>query len=446
MRAGQAGASHSVTPVRLRPYGDTEVNFPEPVSQHVISRGLRPCVVPPRENRRGAATALETAQTTWDHLRSRGGARLPGYCAGAAPPTVTCDPVLAQHGGVQGSGGGKAGGDPRVRAASRPVAAALRRTGALLARGPPRLRAAPRAPGCSGERTGAPGEIGTWGRGGRAPRSAFPPSLPAVGSSAPTPSLGYPALPRPRSRPLPTLEAIGRPADPLTLVTGPPSPQVLSGCGVYDGTELHEASSILVHLSRGGAEVQIFAPDVPQMHVIDHIKGQPSEGETRNVLTESARIARGKITDLAKLTAVNHDAAIFPGGFGAAKNLSTFAVDGGTCKVNRDVERVLKEFHQAGKPIGLCCIAPVLAAKVLRGVEVTVGHEQEEGGKWPHAGTAEVIKALGAKHCVMGVTEAHVDQKNKVVTTPAFMCDTALHHIHDGIGAMVRKVLELSGR
>ncbi|OWK05737.1 hypothetical protein Celaphus_00012841 [Cervus elaphus hippelaphus] len=109
---------------------------------------------------------------------------------------------------------------------------------------------------------------------------------------------------------------------------------------------------ILVHLSRGGAEVQIFAPDVPQMHVIDHIKGQPSEGETRNVLTESARIARGKITDLAKLTAVNHDAAIFPGGFGAAKNLSTFAVDGGTCKVNRDVERVLKEFHQAGKPIG----------------------------------------------------------------------------------------------
>ncbi|ELR47731.1 ES1 protein-like protein, mitochondrial [Bos mutus] len=237
---------------------------------------------------------------------------------------------------------------------------------------------------------------------------------------------------------------------------GPRVAVVLSGCGVYDGTELHEASSILVHLSRGGAEVQIFAPDVPQMHVIDHIKGQPSEGETRNVLTESARIARGKITDLAKLTAVNHDAAIFPGGFGAAKNLSTFAVDGGTCKVNRDVERVLKEFHQAGKPIGLCCIAPVLAAKVLRGVEVTVGHEQEEGGKWPHAGTAEVIKALGAKHYHPGpacgcfsitcVHEAHVDQKNKVVTTPAFMCDTALHHIHDGIGAMVRKVLELAGR
>uniref|UniRef100_A0A8D2DTJ0 Glutamine amidotransferase class 1 domain containing 3 n=1 Tax=Sciurus vulgaris TaxID=55149 RepID=A0A8D2DTJ0_SCIVU len=190
---------------------------------------------------------------------------------------------------------------------------------------------------------------------------------------------------------------------------------VLSGCGVYDGTEIHEASAILVHLSRGGAEVQIFAPDVRQMHVIDHTKGQPSESEGRNVLTESARIARGKISDLAQLSAANHDAAIFPGGFGAAKNL-------------------------------LCCIAPVLAAKVLRGVEVTVGHEQEEGGKWPYAGTAEAIKALGAKHCVKGVTEAHVDQKNKVVTTPAFMCETALHHIYDGIGAMVKEVLELTGK
>uniref|UniRef100_A0A8C0SKY2 Glutamine amidotransferase class 1 domain containing 3 n=1 Tax=Canis lupus familiaris TaxID=9615 RepID=A0A8C0SKY2_CANLF len=190
---------------------------------------------------------------------------------------------------------------------------------------------------------------------------------------------------------------------------------VLSGCGVYDGTELQEAAAVLVHLSRGGAEVQTFAPDIPQMHVVDHTKGQPSESESRNVLTESARITRGKITDLARLSAANHDAAIFPGGFGAAKNL-------------------------------LCCIASVLAAKVLHGVEVTVGHEQEEGGRWPYAGTAEAIKALGAKHCVKEVTEAHVDKKNKVVTTPAFMCETELHHVHDGIGAMVKKVLELCAK
>ncbi|KAG7261938.1 hypothetical protein CRUP_006997 [Coryphaenoides rupestris] len=182
----------------------------------------------------------------------------------------------------------------------------------------------------------------------------------------------------------------------------------------------------------------MFAPDVPQMHVIDHQKGQPAE-ESRNVLSESARVARGNITDLAKLSVRNHDAIIFPGGFGAAKNLSTFAVDGPDCKVNEDVERVLKDFHKAGKPIGLCCIAPVLAAKLLPGVEVTVGHEEEEGGRWPYAGTAGAIKALGAKH-------SHVDQKNKVVTSPAFMCETQLHLIFDGIGAMVGHVLKLTGK
>ncbi|XP_064183790.1 glutamine amidotransferase-like class 1 domain-containing protein 3, mitochondrial isoform X2 [Anguilla rostrata] len=190
---------------------------------------------------------------------------------------------------------------------------------------------------------------------------------------------------------------------------------VLSGCGVYDGTEIHEASAILVHLSRGGADTQMYAPNIFQMHVIDHSKGQPAEKESRNVLSESARIARGNIADLAQLNASNHDAVIFPGGFGAAKNL-------------------------------LCCISPVLAAKVLPGVEVTVGHEEEEGGKWPYAGTAQAITALGAKHCVKEVTEVHVDQKNKVVTSPAFMCETKLHLIFDGIGAMVKEVLRLSGK
>ncbi|XP_059896015.1 glutamine amidotransferase-like class 1 domain-containing protein 3, mitochondrial isoform X2 [Gadus macrocephalus] len=180
---------------------------------------------------------------------------------------------------------------------------------------------------------------------------------------------------------------------------------VLSGCGVFDGTEIHEASAILVHLSRGGAEVQMFAPDVAQMHVIDHQKGQPAE-ESR----------------------------------------STFAVDGSDFKVNEDVERVLKDFHKAGKPIGLCCISPVLAAKLLPGVEVTVGHEEEQGGRWPYAGTAQAIKALGAKHCVKDPHEAHVDHKNKVVTTPAYMCETKLHLIFDGIGAMVTNVLKLSGK
>ncbi|XP_036601067.1 glutamine amidotransferase-like class 1 domain-containing protein 3A, mitochondrial [Trichosurus vulpecula] len=249
---------------------------------------------------------------------------------------------------------------------------------------------------------------------------------------------------------LPWLRAGGQRLLPLAAFHGSarcPGPKVavvLSGCGVFDGSEIHEASAILVHLSREGAEVKMYAPDVPQMHVIDHTKGQPTENEKRNVLVESARIARGKITDLSELRSKDYDAVIFPGGFGVAKNLCTFAVDGKDCKVNKDVERILNQFHKEGKPIGLCCISPVLVAKVLKGTEVTVGHEHEEDGKWPYCGTAEAIKALGAKHCVKEVTEAHVDVKNKVVTTPAFMCETALHLIFDGLGVMVQNVLKLT--
>ncbi|XP_063301847.1 glutamine amidotransferase-like class 1 domain-containing protein 3, mitochondrial [Pelobates fuscus] len=218
---------------------------------------------------------------------------------------------------------------------------------------------------------------------------------------------------------------------------------VLSGCGVYDGSEIHEASAILVHLSRAGANVKIFAPDTSQMHVIDHSKGQPTQ-ESRNVLVESARIARGDITALSSLNVQDHDAVIFPGGFGAAKNLSSFAVDGESCGINSDVERVLKDFNKSKKPIGLCCIAPVLAAKVIPGVEITVGQEEEHGGKWPYAGTAKSIGALGGKHCAKDVHEVHVDKRHSVVTTPAFMCNAPLHKIFDGIGAMVTGVLKLT--
>ncbi|XP_069109977.1 glutamine amidotransferase-like class 1 domain-containing protein 3, mitochondrial [Argopecten irradians] len=127
---------------------------------------------------------------------------------------------------------------------------------------------------------------------------------------------------------------------------------ILSGCGVYDGTEVHEASATLVHLSRGGAEVSMFAPNVEQMHVVNHTKGEPME-PNRNVLVESARIARGKIDALSNLDSSKFDAIIFPGGFGAAKNLCTFAVDGAeNMKVDTDVKRVIGDFHKENKPIG----------------------------------------------------------------------------------------------
>ena len=222
---------------------------------------------------------------------------------------------------------------------------------------------------------------------------------------------------------------------------------VLSGCGVYDGSEVHEASACLVHLSRASASVSMFAPDAPQMHVIDHTKGEPMAQE-RNVLVESARIARGKVAPLSDLAAANFDAVIFPGGFGAAKNLSDFAVKGPELTLVPDVEKVLKDFHGASKPIGLCCIAPILAAKAFGtsgGVELTMGGEAEEGGKWPHAGATGAAKALGATHVAKDTADvAHVDAKNKVVTAPAYMCETALHEIFDGIGKMVAEVLKLA--
>ncbi|XP_003961702.2 glutamine amidotransferase-like class 1 domain-containing protein 3A, mitochondrial [Takifugu rubripes] len=217
---------------------------------------------------------------------------------------------------------------------------------------------------------------------------------------------------------------------------------VLAGCGVYDGSEIHEASAVLVHLSRGGASVNMFAPNVEQMHVINHLAGKPSE-EKRNVLVESARLARGNIQDLSNLSVKDHDAVIFPGGFGAAKNLCTWAVQGKDCSVNEQVKAVLQAFRAEDKPIGLCCISPVLAAKVFPGCEVTVGIENND--KYPDTtGTAAAINQLGCKHMSKSVGESHVDEKNKLVTTCAFMCNAPIHEIYDGIGTMVEGVLKMA--
>ncbi|XP_073485151.1 putative glutamine amidotransferase-like class 1 domain-containing protein 3B, mitochondrial [Aquarana catesbeiana] len=216
---------------------------------------------------------------------------------------------------------------------------------------------------------------------------------------------------------------------------------ILSGCGVYDGSEIHESSAVMVHLSRARVQYAIFAPDIDQMHVVDHVKGQPTE-EKRNVLTESARIARGKISDLKDLKVSEYDALIIPGGFGVAKNLSTWAVQGKDCSVLKPIEETIKSFHASHKPIGLCCISPVLAAKLIPGCEVTVGCDTE-CEKWPHAGTAGAIKELGCKHINKQVNEVHVDTKNKLVTNCAFMSNSPLDQIYDGVGEMVKALLKL---
>jgi len=215
---------------------------------------------------------------------------------------------------------------------------------------------------------------------------------------------------------------------------------VLSGCGVFDGSEIHEAVSVFVHLSRAGAEVSFYAPDV-QAPVVNHLTGKPEAGQTRSVLAESARIARGKIKPLADLKAGSADAVFFPGGFGAAKNLCDFANKGAACTVHPEVERVVKEFHAAKKPIAMCCIAPVIAARVL-GAEDRGGCRLTVGGA---SDASAAVEKMGARHVASPVEGAVVDEANLLVTSPAYMCDAAPHEVYEGIGAMVEKTLELAG-
>ncbi len=208
---------------------------------------------------------------------------------------------------------------------------------------------------------------------------------------------------------------------------------VLSGCGVFDGAEIHEATLTLLAISRHGAQYECFAPDVNQAHVVNHITGQEMN-ETRNVLVESARIARGNIKPLSDFNAAAFDAIVFPGGFGVAKNLCTFAFDGVDCKVNDDARKAIQAMHKAGKPIGALCISPVLVAKILGDVTVTIGND---------SGTAEAIRKMGGKHSVTGHGQVVVDQANKVVTTPCYMLDATIDQIADGAENVIKTILEM---
>jgi enhancing lycopene biosynthesis protein 2 len=208
---------------------------------------------------------------------------------------------------------------------------------------------------------------------------------------------------------------------------------VLSGCGVYDGAEVHESTLTLLALDRQGATYQCFAPNINQAHVINHISGETSP-ETRNVLVESARIARGAIKDLKEFDAADYDAIIFPGGFGAAKNLCTFAFDGADCSVNDDVGAALKAVHNAGKPIAALCIAPVIISHIFQGAKVTIGQDQE---------TIDAIQAMGGAHEPATHGEVVIDNTLRLVTSPCYMLDATISQIADGTDNAVRALLDM---
>jgi len=209
---------------------------------------------------------------------------------------------------------------------------------------------------------------------------------------------------------------------------------VLSGCGVYDGAEIHESVLTLLALDRAGAEAVCLAPDVAQRHVVNHLTGQPAAGESRNVLVEAARIARGAVKDLAGFDPAGLDALVLPGGFGAAKNLSDFAFAGADCSVNPEAARVLRAVHAAGKPVGAICIAPVILARLL-GAEkprLTIGTDP---------GTASAIGKMGGEHVSCGGGQAVVDAEKRLVTTPAYMLDSPISEVAAGIEKLVAELL-----
>lgn len=208
---------------------------------------------------------------------------------------------------------------------------------------------------------------------------------------------------------------------------------VLAGSGVFDGTEIHEATFTLYAIIKNKGEYQVFAPNVNQHHVVNHISGKEM-AETRNVLIESARIARGNIKDLAEFNAADYDAIIFPGGFGVAKNLCNFAFKGAEMEVIPQIEAAINDMVKAEKPIGALCISPVVIAKVLNGVNITIGQDKE---------TAEAVEAIGAKHKLTNHGEIVIDAKYKVVTTPCYMLDANVVDIHDGACNVVKAIMEM---
>lgn len=210
---------------------------------------------------------------------------------------------------------------------------------------------------------------------------------------------------------------------------------VLAGCGVQDGSEIHEAVLTLLALDRQGAMVQCFAPNIPQHDVINHLTGQPMS-ERRNVLIEAARIARGKIRDLATFKAAEWDGLVFPGGFGAVKNLCDYAMEGIACSVDPAVEKAVVSMHVLGHPIGALCISPVLIVRILKNVHVTIGND--------HA-TSAAIGAMGGQHQQTGHGEVVIDREYQVVTTPCYMLNSTISQIAEGADNLIRALLGLIG-
>lgn len=207
---------------------------------------------------------------------------------------------------------------------------------------------------------------------------------------------------------------------------------ILNGCGHLDGSEIHESVMTLLAIDRQECSYTIFAPDMPQYHVMNHLTRQPMEGE-RNMMVEAARIARGNIREISEYRPADFDALVIPGGFGVAKNLFTYAIDGVNAKVLDSVRKAIVDTHNARKPIGALCISPVLVTKVLGDITVTVGSDP---------GTIADVEKMGASHVNTNITEVISDKQNLIFTTPCYMLDASIADIADSAENLISTMLE----
>lgn len=220
---------------------------------------------------------------------------------------------------------------------------------------------------------------------------------------------------------------------------------ILSGCGVYDGSEIHETVITLLEIRKNGAAYDCYAPDIEQLHVINHLNGEEMDGP-RNVLIESARIARGEIRPLTELAPADYDAVIFPGGFGAAKNLSLWAIKGPDGDINDETKRIINETVKQKIPLALICMSPALAAKAFENsatsATITVGTTQDKS-PYDIAAINAGMESIGAKAKMCPVSEYVKDEENKIITTPAYMMDAHIEDVAEGIAKTVKEVLAM---
>ena len=214
---------------------------------------------------------------------------------------------------------------------------------------------------------------------------------------------------------------------------------LLNGCGHRDGSEIHEAVLTLLAIEEEGVDWEAVALNLDQAAVLNHLDGTVDRaGSSRNMLKESARIARGKIKNLVDVNPADYVALIIPGGNGTAANLCNFATAGKDMVVNKDVSQLLRSFHESGRPIGAICISPMLIASVFgkSGVKITLGEIK--------GGAPEAASHMGAKVQLCGARECVVDHELKIVTTPAYMLDASVADIAQGIRQLTKDVIKLA--